>query len=94
MKLFNKKGMSLGDLPSVALSFVLVGVFFGVGLLILASLQTNATIAANSAANAAVAKSITALSEIPNNWLGLIALVIAAAIVIGVVVGQLGKSGR
>ena len=94
MKLFNKKGMSLGDLPGIALSFVLVGVFFGVGLLILASLQTNATISANAAANEAVGKSITALSEIPNNWLGLIALVIAAAIVIGVVVGQLGKSGR
>ena len=90
-----KKGaFSLGDLPNVALTFVLIGVFFAVGLVILASLQSNATVSANSAANTAVGKTITALSEIPSNWLLLIAVIVAAAIVIGIVVNSLGKGGR
>ena len=87
----NKKGLALGDLPNVALTFVLIGVFFAVGLVILASLQANATVSANTAANAAVGKTITALSEIPSNWLLLIAVIIAAAIVIGIVVNSLAK---
>ena len=90
-----KKGaFSLGDLPNVALTFVLIGVFFAVGLVILASLQSNATVSANSAANTAVGKTIAALSEIPSNWLLLIAVIVAAAIVIGIVVNSLGKGGR
>lgn len=89
MRKLNKKGMGIGDLPDIALTFVLIGVFFAVGLVVLASLQSNATVSANSAANTAVGKTITALSEIPSNWLLLIAVIIAAAIVIGIVVTSL-----
>jgi len=86
-----KKGaFSMGDLPGVALTMLLVGVFFAVALVILASLQANTTISSNSAANTAVARTITAVSEIPNNWLLLIAVIVAAAIVIGIVVSNLG----
>ena len=90
-KLFKEKkgAFSLGDLPDVALTFVLIGVFFAVGLVILASLQANTTVSSNTAANAAVAKTVTALSEIPNNWLLLIAVIVAAAIVIGIVISNL-----
>src|SRR5512133_145229 len=90
-KLFKaKKGaFSLGDLPDVALTFVLIGVFFAVGLVILASLQGNTTVSSNTAANTAVGNTITALSEIPNNWLLLIAVIVAAAIVIGIVISNL-----
>lgn len=92
MKKMDKKGMmGLTELPNVALTFVLVGVFFAIGLVILASLQANSTISSNSAANSAVAKAITATSEIPSNWLLLIAVIIAAAIVIGVVVNNLQR---
>lgn len=90
MKKMDKKGMlGLTDLPGVALTFVLVGVFFAIGLVILASLQANTTVSSNSAANAAVGKAITATSEIPSNWLLLIAVIIAASIVIGVVINNL-----
>ena len=97
MKKMNKKGaFSIGELPSVALTFLLVGIFFAIALVILASLQANTTISSNSAANAAVTKTITAVSEIPNNWLLLIAVIVAAAIVIGIVISNLGgsKGGR
>jgi uncharacterized membrane protein len=91
MKKMNKKGVfSLGDLPNVALVFLLIGVFFAVALVILASLQANTTVSSNSAANTAVGKTITAVSEIPNNWLLLIAVIVAAAIVIGIVISNLG----
>ena len=88
--------MSMSDLPGVALTFLLIGVFFAVALVILASLQANTTVNANSAANAAVTKTITAVSEIPNNWLLLIAVIVAAAIVIGIVISNLGgvSTGR
>lgn len=91
--LTSKKGaFALNDLPGVALVFLLIGVFFAIALVILASLQSNTTISSNSAANAAVAKTITAVSEIPNNWLLLIAVIVAAAIVIGIVISNLGGS--
>jgi len=97
MKKMNKKGaMNLSDLPNVALVFLLIGVFFAVALVILASLQANSTVSGNSAANAAVGATITAVSEIPTNWLLLIAVIVAAAIVIGIVISNLGgaTSGR
>ena len=75
MKKMGKKGMSLNELPDIALTFVLIGVFFAVGLVILASLQANTTVSSNTAANAAVGKTVTALGEIPNNWLLLIAVI-------------------
>jgi uncharacterized membrane protein len=90
MKKMGKKGISLNELPNVALVFLLIGVFFAVALVILASLQSNATIVASNTAQTAVNKTILAVSEIPNNWLLLIAIVVAAALVIGIVVANLG----
>jgi hypothetical protein len=87
----NKKGaLQLNELPRVALVFLLIGVFFAVALVILASLQANTTISSNAAANTAVGNTIAAVSEIPNNWLLLIAVIVAAAIVIGIVIANLG----
>ena len=91
MKKMNKKGaFSLGDLPGVALTFLLVGIFFAIALVILASLATNTSITASNSAATAVNKTIDAVKEIPSNWLGLIAVIVAAAIVIGIVVSSLG----
>ena len=95
MKKMGKKGaFSLGDLPGVALTFVLIGVFFAIGLVILSSLGANATVKANNKAETAVNSTITALSEIPTNWLLLIAVIVAAAIVIGIVISNLGRGSR
>ncbi len=94
MKKMGKKGaFSLGDLPQVALSFLLIGVFFAVALVILASLSNNTSISGSASADTAVNNTILAVSEIPNNWLLLIAVVVAAAIVIGIVISNLGGAG-
>jgi Na+/H+ antiporter NhaC len=91
MKIFkSKKGYSLSDLPSVAMTFLLIGVFFAIALVVLASLGNNASLGANTAgtANYAVQKTITAVSEVPNNWLLLIAVIVAAAVIVGVVMSS------
>lgn len=89
MKKMGKKGaLDFGSLPNVAMTFLVIGLVFAIALVILAALQANTSVSSNSAANSAVAKTITAVSELPNNWLLIIAIVIAAAIVIGIVMSS------
>jgi hypothetical protein len=96
MKKMNKKGaFGLDGLQGVAINFLIIGIVFAIAIIILASFQANTTVASNSAANAAVAKTVTAVSEIPNNWLGLIAIIIAAVIILGLVMMIAGQgNGR
>ena len=46
-----------------------------------------------TAASTSVDNTITALGEIPNNWLVLIMVVVAASIIIGIVINNLGGRG-
>lgn len=48
----------------------------------------------DSDAARAVDSAVTATTEIPSNWLLLIAVIIAASLVIGIVLNNLGKEGR
>ena len=78
----NKKGaMSLSDLAPVAIAFVFVAVVLGVGATVLSDIKADQT-ASSTAANA-TQEGLDSLSEL-SSWLPTIALVIAAAIVIGV----------
>ncbi len=78
----NKKGaMTLSDLAPAAIAFVFIAVVIAVGASILDGVQegqTNGTAAYN-----ATSEGVSALGEL-SGWLPLIALVIAAAVVIGV----------
>jgi hypothetical protein len=77
-----KKGqMTLTDLAPVAIAFVFVAIVIGVGADVLADI--NADQAANSVADNATTSGLEGLQEL-SSWLPTIALVIAAAIVIGV----------
>jgi hypothetical protein len=96
-KKLNKKGAgySFQSLPSVALTFLLIALFFSITLVIFSSLRSNSAV--TTAANTALGNIVTAVSEIPNNWMLLIAVIIAAAIIIGIVlssIGGLGGGGR
>ena len=84
--------MQLNDMYGVVLTFVLVGVILAVGLTVLASLRDTSAVSGD--AETAVNKTITAVSELPNNWLLIIAVVIAAAIVIGLIVNSFAGQGR
>lgn len=95
MKKMGKKGFlgALATLPALAIIFVVTTIVFALGLVILANFQSNSTVATNSAANAAIGKGITAVSEIPNNWLLLFAIVVAAGMLITITVYALWKAG-
>lgn len=53
--------------------------------------KTCPTNEANTAANTSITNVIAAMGEIPNNWLTIIAVIIAAAVLVGLVVSNLGK---
>lgn len=73
--------MTLTDLAPVAIAFVFVAIVIGVGADVLADINADQT--ANSVADNATTSGLEGLQEL-SSWLPTIALVIAAAIVIGV----------
>ena len=85
--------MSLGDMYPAVLTIVLIGVLLGVGLVILGTLQTNSAITAVPSAVTAINQTVIALGTFAT-WMGIIVLVIAAAIVIGLVVNSFRRSGE
>ena len=84
----NKKGQmgGLGELPKVAIVFVVVAIVFGIGFTILNTQQGTYT-AGSYAYNATVAAQ-NGMSQI-TGYLPTIGLVVAAAVVIAIVVGLL-----
>jgi len=74
--------MKISDLPKVAVLFVVAGIALGVGAQILGKVQTGTT--ENSTAYYAVENATTGISQI-SQWMPTIGLVVAAAIVIGIV---------
>jgi hypothetical protein len=83
MKL-SKKG-NLGDIEKLVWSLVLVGIFLGIGLLLLNNFYNQLQLQANNAtASAAVNQTITGIAGIPT-WIPLIVLIVIAAIILGYV---------
>lgn len=87
-----KKGMSLGDLAPAAIAFVFISVVIGVGATVVADVQdgfvtgaANCNATSKTACGTAYNVSGEGLSGLDTlaSWLPTIALVIAAAIVIG-----------
>lgn len=77
-----KKGaMTLSDLAPIAIAFVFVAVVIGVGATVLTSIQSGQT--SGSFAYNATNQGLNSVDEL-GSWLPTIALVVAAAIVIGV----------
>lgn len=83
--------MNVNNIFPAVLSLVLVGIVIGVGLTVLGNLSTNAGLSTDAAT--AVNTTIAAVDDFPT-WLGIIVLVIAAAIIIGLVVRGFGGGGR
>ena len=81
-----KRGLGLGDLYPAVLAIVLVGIVLGIGLYVLNRVEANIT-----GGSATINTTITGLSGLAS-WIGVIVVVIAAAIVLGVVISSF--SGR
>jgi len=81
-----KKGLSLGDLYPAVLAIVLVGIALGIGLYVLNQVEAN--IAGGSTP---VNTTITGLGTLAS-WIAVIVVVIAAAVVLGVVINAFGRT--
>ena len=78
----NRKGaLGLGDIYPAVLTFVLIGIVLGIGLYVMS--EVSAEISDATAANA-VNATIDALASFAD-WFSIIVIVLAAAIIIGLV---------
>ena len=80
--------MSLGDMYPAVLTIVLIGIVLGVGLYVLDKFEDNMTGTAATAVNT----TIDGLDDFAT-WIAIIVVVIAAAIVLGVVLSSFGTRG-
>jgi len=90
MRTLKKKGMSIGDMYPAVLTIVLVGIVLGVGLYVLSTFAEQ--IGSDATAQGAVNTTIAGLATFAD-WIAIIVVVIAAAIVLGVVLSSFGQRG-
>jgi hypothetical protein len=91
-----KKGYEIHDLVGIGLAFVIIGVTLGIGAYINSSIITaanfNATAESSTWRSAAAINNATAGLSTLASWLPIIGVIIAAAIIIGVLVhGFMGR---
>jgi len=82
----DKRGMSVGDIYPVMLTITLVAILIAISIYVITSVG-NQLVNGSAAQNATV----TIVSQIVNflPWLGIILLIVAAAIVLGILVNDL-----
>jgi type II secretory pathway component PulF len=83
----NKKG-NLDTLYPAIMTFVIVGILLGVGLIVLDKFMLN--IGTSSAANTSVNNTIKAIGDF-SGWFGIIVVVLAAAIILAIVIGSFAR---
>jgi len=81
--------MNLGDLYGTALTLVLVGIVFGAGILVLQNFQ-DATGISGTAAQTAINATQASVSSLATTWLPVIVVIVAAAIILGMVLRSFG----
>ena len=86
----NKRGMSLGDMYPAVLTIVLIGIVLGIGLYVLSEVNDNIT---DSDASKAINETIDGLSDF-SGWIAVIVVVLAAALVLGIVLRSFGQDAR
>jgi uncharacterized membrane protein len=87
-----KAAYGLGDLVPVVIAFGLVAIIGGVTLLILQNFAGNGSVTSGSAAYNGIYYGISGINQIMQ-FLPLLALVVVAAVIIGVVVGAFVLGG-
>ena len=80
----DKRGLTLADLYPAVLLIVLVGIVLGIGLFVLSEVESNIT-----GGSEEVNTTIEGLGGLAD-WIAVIVVVIAAAVVLGVVISSFG----
>lgn len=89
-----KKGIvGLGQLPGIAMSFMLIAIIVAVGLVVLLTIQENPLISGNDLANNTINNATAGLAAMTNT-LPLIGVLVGLAVVIGIVVAAFVFGGR
>ncbi len=84
MKMSKKGVVRLEDVPAAVLILVTIGIFLGVGALILSEIDSNDKFTEGSAAKNATTNALAGLDDFAS-FQPIIAIVIAAAVILGVV---------
>lgn len=88
LKKNDKRGLGLNDLYPAVLAIVLIGIVLGIGLYVLAQVESKIT-----GGSTQINTTITGLGGLAS-WIAVIVVVIAAAVVLGIVVGSFGGGRR
>lgn len=91
MKKLLKKGLGVNDMFPIIVTLVLVGVVLGVGLVVLQNFQDASSVTGTDAATA-INDTQSALGDFASDWLPIIVIAIAAAIILALVIS--GFAGR
>jgi len=83
----NKRGMTLGDVYPAILTLVLIGIVLGLGIYILTEVDGKVD---DAEASAAINETAVGLGDFAD-WIAIIVIVIAAAIVLGIVFSSFGR---
>ena len=86
----NKKGFTLGDLQGIVLVLVVIGVLFGAGLYVITEFSDKINDGTHNSSVSALAN-VTGATQDLAAWLPIIVVVIAAALVIGIVIRSFGR---
>ena len=93
--LSDKKGQALGNLQSVVIALVTIGIILGVGFLVLEEFRTNIQSASsegeNSTAYEGVNETINAAAKIPT-WLGIIVILFIVGIIMAILFSVFPRS--
>jgi len=84
----NKKGISLGDLYPAVLTIVLIGIILGLGLYVLNQVESKIT-----GGSTYINTTVTGLGGLAD-WIAVIVVVIAAAVILGIVISSFGSRSR
>lgn len=93
MKLrIGRKGLGFEDMVRYGLLFVLIGIILGIGAYVNSQVQTTAGWATSTTEYQAVANATIGIGTL-SSWLPIIAVIIAAAIIIGLLVRAFAVGG-
>jgi hypothetical protein len=84
--------MEVGGLYNFVLLLVLVGMILGVGILVLDKFASSPAV--TSTASSALNDTRDELAGVASNWLGIIVIVVVAAIILGLVIRSFGGGGK
>jgi len=86
----NKKGMGLNEMYPAIMTLVMIGILLGIGLLVLSEVSENID---NNDAQTAVNDTLEGIGNFAD-WIPVIVVVIAAAIILGLVLRSFGTGSR